>query len=116
MKTIVKLFIAILILINTSCASKEISTVIKTEDGQIEGVVEDSITVFRGIPFAEPPIGDLRWRTPQPVIKWDGILKADKFALACPQMSFPGWPKIHQKIACTLMYGHRQNFLMKNCL
>ena len=36
--------------------------------------------VFKGIPFAKPPIGDLRWRAPQPVKKWEGVLQADKFA------------------------------------
>ena len=38
------------------------------------------MTIFKGIPFAEPPIGDLRWRAPQPAKKWEGILKTNKFA------------------------------------
>jgi carboxylesterase type B len=38
----------------------------------VQGAVEDGLTVYRGIPFAAPPVGDLRWRAPQSVVKWDG--------------------------------------------
>ena len=85
MKTIVRLSLLVLFLLNATCSSHKIATIISIEGGQIEGVIEDSITVFRGIPFAAPPVGDLRWKAPQPVNKWDGIKKADKFAPACPQ-------------------------------
>lgn len=86
MKTIVRFVFAVLMLINSACSSKNITTVVKVEGGKVEGVVEDGITLFRGIPFAAPPVGDLRWKAPQPVAPWDGIHKADKFAPACPQM------------------------------
>ena len=52
---------------------------LKVEGGLIEGTVEDGLAVYRGIPYASPPIGDLRWRPPQPVPKWQGVRKADKF-------------------------------------
>lgn len=52
---------------------------VKVEGCLIEGIVEDGITVYRGIPYAAPPIGDLRWRPPRPVTKWRGVRKADKF-------------------------------------
>ena len=42
--------------------------------------MEDGITVYKGIPFAAPPIGDLRWRAPQPAKAWTGVRNADKFA------------------------------------
>ena len=42
---------------------------------------EDGLTVYRGIPFAAPPIGDLRWRAPQPAAKWEGVRQVTKFAL-----------------------------------
>lgn len=41
---------------------------VKVEGGLVEGTVEDGLTVYRGIPFAAPPVGELRWRAPQPVI------------------------------------------------
>ncbi|MEH6308787.1 carboxylesterase/lipase family protein [Olivibacter sp. CPCC 100613] len=50
-----------------------------TKDGLLEGVNESGIYVFKGVPFAAPPIGPLRWRAPQPVKKWEGVRKADKF-------------------------------------
>ena len=52
---------------------------LKIEGGFIEGTVEDGLAVYRGIPYAAPPIGGLRWRPPQPVPKWQGVRKADKF-------------------------------------
>ena len=61
------------------------STVVKINGGLVEGTFENGITIYRGIPFAAPPVGDLRWRPPQPVKNWEGILKADTFAPACPQ-------------------------------
>jgi len=61
------------------------STVVKVDGGLVEGTIEHGITIYRGIPFAAPPVGNLRWRPPQPVKIWEGILKADTFAPACLQ-------------------------------
>jgi para-nitrobenzyl esterase len=62
---------------------------VKVEGGLVEGTVENGITVFKGIPFASPPVGGLRWRPPQPVNNWDGVIKADRFCPACPQFNIP---------------------------
>ena len=43
------------------------------------------VSIFKGIPFAAPPVGDLRWRVPQPVAHWDGVRKADAFSPTCMQ-------------------------------
>lgn len=53
--------------------------------GTVSGVVEDGISVFKGIAFAAPPVGDLRWKAPAPVKSWSGVRKADAFAPACMQ-------------------------------
>ncbi len=53
---------------------------VKTEYGLVQGSVENDLTVYRGIPFAAPPVGDLRWRAPQPAAQWDGVREATKFA------------------------------------
>jgi len=58
---------------------------VKTESGLVEGIVADGLTVYKGIPFAAPPLGDLRWRAPQPAPKWQGVRKADQFAPGCMQ-------------------------------
>jgi para-nitrobenzyl esterase len=49
-----------------------------------------SIMVFKGIPYAAPPVGDLRFRAPQPPIAWNGVFKADMFGKNCPQGGGPG--------------------------
>lgn len=53
---------------------------VMTQYGQVQGVSEDGLAVYRGIPFAAPPVGDLRWRPPQPAAKWDGVRETTKFA------------------------------------
>ncbi len=65
---------------------------IRTDAGLVEGVRTDDLTVYRGIPFAAPPVGTLRWREPQPLKPWVGVLAADRFAPACMQtgVSMPG--------------------------
>jgi para-nitrobenzyl esterase len=55
---------------------------IKVEEGLLQGSSEGGLTVYRGIPFAAPPVGDLRWRAPQPAAKWEGVREATKFAPA----------------------------------
>lgn len=55
---------------------------VKVDGGLVQGGTEDGLTVYRGIPFAAPPIGDLRWKAPQPVAKWDGVRETKKFAPA----------------------------------
>ena len=53
---------------------------VKTDNGLVQGTVEDGLTVYRGIPFALPPVGNLRWHAPEPARKWDTVLQAKKFA------------------------------------
>src|SRR5512139_2934328 len=65
---------------------------VKVEGGLVEGTAENELAVYRGIPFAAPPVGDLRWKAPQLAAKWQGVLKADKFAARCMQGGGPGAP------------------------
>ncbi len=62
---------------------------LKVEGGLVEGTVEGGLNVYKGIPFAAPPVGDLRWKAPQAVVPWDGMLKADHFAPACTFYRLP---------------------------
>jgi para-nitrobenzyl esterase len=62
--------------------------VVAVESGKLKGVNEadaSSVSIFRGIPFAAPPLGDLRWREPQPVTPWSGIRQATAFGQRCMQ-------------------------------
>jgi para-nitrobenzyl esterase len=60
---------------------------VRVEGGLITGVTDPSsgVTGYKGIPFAAPPVADLRWRSPAPVRKWDGVRKAEKYAAPCVQ-------------------------------
>jgi para-nitrobenzyl esterase len=53
---------------------------VRVEQGLVQGTSEDGLTVYRGIPFAAPPVGDLRWRAPQPAASWEGIKQTTNFA------------------------------------
>ena len=65
---------------------------VKTANGVVETTTPPSSGVrsFKGIPFAQPPTGGLRWREPQPVKNWKGVRKADKFGARCMQRTGPG--------------------------
>ena len=58
---------------------------VKVEGGLLQGSVEGGLTIYRGIPYAAPPVGDLRWRAPQPAPKWQGVRDAKEFGRACIQ-------------------------------
>ncbi|HRS52615.1 MAG TPA: carboxylesterase family protein [Candidatus Marinimicrobia bacterium] len=82
------LLIAILLL---SCSSgeKKISGQVEIEGGLIQGIVTNDLIIFKGVPFAEPPVGDLRWKAPQPVKNWEGIRQTTQFAPAPMQAGNP---------------------------
>ena len=62
---------------------------IKVDGGLISGTTADGVRSFKGIPFAAPPAGDLRWKAPQPVVAWDGVRKCETFGPECPQAPYP---------------------------
>ncbi|SIR67175.1 carboxylesterase/lipase family protein [Williamsia sterculiae] len=64
---------------------QSVQTRVKLSDGVIEGVRRGDLLTWRGIPYAAPPVGDLRFRAPQPVRPWTGIRAADDFRNAAPQ-------------------------------
>jgi para-nitrobenzyl esterase len=68
-----------------SWMSAAAGTTAKVEQGTLQGTKEAGLTVYRGVPFAAPPVGALRWRAPQPAAKWQGVRRADKFAPQCAQ-------------------------------
>jgi hypothetical protein len=65
---------------------------VRVEGGLISGVtdVKSGVTAFKGMPFAAPPTGDLRWRPPAPVKAWEGVRQADRYSAPCLQPAFPG--------------------------
>src|SRR5580698_7172773 len=73
-------------------ASTAVAQQVLTESGTVSGVSANGVSVYKGIPFAAPPMGDLRWRPPVHAAPWTGTRKADAFAPACMQVgvSMPG--------------------------
>ena len=72
-------------------AGAESGLVVSVPGGQVRGrMTQDGGAAFKGIPYARPPVGGLRWREPQPVAPWQGIREAATFSVACTQLS-EGW-------------------------
>src|SRR5215471_11709084 len=85
MKRIQCFFVAVL-LVAAINASAMVPEQVRIDTGLLAGVVstgQPSVRVFKGIPFAAPPLGENRWRAPQPAAKWDGVRKADAFGAPC---------------------------------
>ena len=82
----------LLILAGSAIVYAAIPEPVKIDTGLISGTTtsSDDVRVFKGIPFAAPPLGDLRWRPPQPAAHWEGVRKADQFGPVCMQQSRPG--------------------------
>ena len=72
------------------CSAPKENPVLTIEGGQVQGVFAElpGVYVYRGIPYAAAPIGDLRWKEPQPVVAWEGVKIADKFG-------HPGYQAVH---------------------
>ncbi len=62
---------------------------VQIDSGKVKGDTKDGVTFFKGIPFAAPPVGPLRWREPQPVAKWSGVRDATEYGYDCMQLPFP---------------------------
>jgi para-nitrobenzyl esterase len=62
---------------------------VETKSGRLQGIYEDGLFVFKGIPYAAPPAGKLRWMPPQPVKPWSGTRSAAQFGPICPQDTMP---------------------------
>jgi len=62
---------------------------VRVDGGAVKGVAQDGVLSFKGIPFAAPPVGELRWKAPQPVASWNGVRPATAFGHDCMQKPFP---------------------------
>ena len=64
---------------------------VRVEGGLLSGTtgVTSDVKVYKGVPYAAPPVGDLRWRAPKTAPKWEGVRHADRFSAACMQTPYP---------------------------
>ena len=91
MKKLILLALPLLALMScTSTEKKADSPILTVEGGKIQGVQAENpgVYVYRGIPYAAAPIGELRWKEPQPVVAWDSVRICDKFG-------HPGYQTVH---------------------
>lgn len=90
------------LLLALACYKSEAANPVLTiEGGQVQGVKTDirGVYVYRGIPYAAPPIKELRWKAPQPVVPWKGVKIADKFG-------HPGYQAVHYPGGYTTEWGY----------
>ena len=85
-----KYILGLMVLIGVTISAQESAPKVKTELGVIRGVHEDGVASFKGIPFAAPPVGEFRWRSPQPLSPWEGELDATEFGANCAQSGWGG--------------------------
>lgn len=79
--------------------------VVRTQAGLVEGVREADANVFRAIPYAQPPVGEMRWRPPAPVAQWNGVRMAREPGVACMQPAMAAGP-----------YNRGQQLMSEDCL
>jgi len=66
-------------------AAQHTPPVVRVDSGQLQGLVDEGVVSYKGIPFAAPPVRDLRWRPPQPAERWSGVRQATEFGADCMQ-------------------------------
>ena len=84
-----KTILSAVILTAALAGCRPANPVLEIEGGKIQGVESSvkGVYIYKGIPFAAPPVGDLRWKEPQPVIPWEGVMKADTFGPGSVQVN-----------------------------
>eukprot|EP01117_Protostelium_nocturnum_P001271 TRINITY_DN11585_c0_g1_i1.p1 TRINITY_DN11585_c0_g1~~TRINITY_DN11585_c0_g1_i1.p1 ORF type:complete len:523 (-),score=183.66 TRINITY_DN11585_c0_g1_i1:91-1659(-) len=88
-------FLFILLSILPLCMGSDRNVIAKTQNGAVKGVKENNSIVWKGVPFAAPPVGMNRWRDPQPVQSWSGIRDASQYSKACAQ-GYGGLPPLFE--------------------
>lgn len=79
----------VLLLFSTVVSAVSAQETVTIDSGTIQGVAADGVIAFKGVPFAAPPVGDRRWRPPQPVPHWSGTRSAAEYGHDCMQLPFP---------------------------
>lgn len=72
--------IAVLMSFSAGLAVAKQPAPVRVEQGLLQGTLENGVTVYKGVPYAAPPVGGLRWRAPRPPAHWKGVRKADRFS------------------------------------
>ena len=89
---VIKIMLFSLAALTVASVAQQTSPLVKLDTGQVQGVASDGVVSYKGIPFAAPPVGELRWRPPQPAASWAGIRQASEFGADCMQGRFGAPP------------------------
>ncbi|NLT49675.1 MAG: carboxylesterase family protein [Ignavibacteria bacterium] len=73
-------YIAVILILTFELVNAQQANPVKVEQGLLQGILENGVTCYKGVPYAAPPVGELRWCAPRPPANWEGVRKADKFA------------------------------------
>ena len=99
--TLLLYFLAGVAAMGVGTAAQKRPPVVRVDSGEVQGVADDGVVSYKGIPFATPPVGELRWRPPQPAERWTGVRQAAEFGADCMQGRFgPPPARRRQRIAC----------------
>jgi len=79
--------------VSETALGAEVTKPVATDSGLVQGVMEDGIASFKGIPYAAPPVNELRWRPPQLPSSWNGVRQAEKAGPICPQNTRSVYPE-----------------------
>ncbi len=82
---VLAMFLAFMASHSKVIADDKISDIIKLDSGPIRGKIEDGVRIFSGVPYAAPPVGELRWKPPQAVTSWTQVRNSTDFGPSCPQ-------------------------------
>ncbi|UZK70467.1 carboxylesterase family protein [Sphingomonas sp. S1-29] len=85
-----RLMITAALVLPGTAQAQRIPAIVSIDTGRIAGVEADGVLAWKGVPFAAPPIGPLRWRAPQPAAKWSGVREAKAYSSDCMQVPFGG--------------------------
>jgi para-nitrobenzyl esterase len=77
-------------LVSAAAAPAAVSDLVKVDTGRVKGVANNGLAAFKGIPFAAPPVGALRWQAPQPAPRWKGVRSTAEFGPRCMQGNIYG--------------------------
>jgi len=91
---------AVLMGVATADAQKADPAVVRTASGPVRGVIHDGLREFKGIPYAQPPVGALRWQMPRAAKPWKDVRDASQYGAACPQVSRYGLTEASNEEDC----------------
>ncbi len=83
MAEILKRLVLAGVLASLAIGSARASLLVQTDAGLVQGDGADGVTAFKGIPYAAPPVGPLRWKAPQPAARWSGVRQVTEFGAPC---------------------------------